>query len=585
MNLWTSEDISKILIQLDDLQLPFKKYSLCRENEGLILLGRGGSAEVYEAQIRSSGKLGYALKVIGFRNQNVDSEFFNEAVQVQMDIGVNQDNVVHIQDHVELWVSLDENDNVISAITEKPDELPRTTIKLQFVMMEKVPSVISRTKAGNIKVVPKSLVGGDEKEILSLALDIGQALKRAHDKNILHRDVKLENVFYSEKKKRYKLGDFGIAKKMEDGFASTIAFTKGYAAPEVRSSDDRYDNTADIYSFGMMLYVLVNGLKFPDSNTYNVNSYMQYAPGYILPEPECLISDDLYYIIAKACMYNPDDRYQKMDDMLLDLETLMYGFNLGYKKAHKKTSLVVGSIMLALGVVTWKLTMSPKMIISFSFWEYIFLAVCLGKGVLKALKKDTFFVSVCVFGVGIYLMIVSGFTWIKLLFLLWMTFSSGTSSGYLSAGVLIANVISLIQQTGKTNMYMANEYSWVAITIISIAIILLYQYSFLNIDDRKTMRFAYFKKGKSWPYWILLCLTYHSLIINANNPNPYILAIFRKLCGDGIVIFFDSFDRMMVGVYGLAFCIFWIGREQLLIFIKKRQIKKLNEQYEREYYD
>lgn len=583
MNLWTSEDISKILIQLDSLQLPFKKYSLCRENEGLILLGRGGSAEVYEAQIRSSSKQGYALKVIGFRNQNIDSEFFNESVQVQKDIGDFQDNVVHIQDHVELWVDLDEGDNVISATAEKPEELSRTTIKLQFVVMEKVPSVISRTKAGNIKVIPESLARGDEKEILSLALDIGQALKRAHDKNILHRDVKLENVFYSEKKKQYKLGDFGIAKKTEDGFAGTIAFTKGYAAPEVRASDDRYDNTADIYSFGMMLYVLVNGLKFPDSNTYNVNSYMQYAPGYVLPEPECPISEDLYYIIAKACMYDPDDRYQKMDDMLLDLEAVLYGFNLGYKKAHKNTSLVVGSIMLALGVVAWKLTMMPEMIIDFSFWEYIFLIGCLGKGILKVCKKDITLVSVCVFGVGIYLMVISGFAWIKLLFLLWMTFSSGTSSGYLSAGVLIANAISLIQQTGTTNIYIANEYSWVAITIISIAVILLYQYSLLNTSDRKTMRSAYFKKGKSWPYWILLCLMYISLIISSKSPTLYIPEIYRIVLGDGIIAFLNSFDRMMVGIYGLAFCIFWIGREQLLIFREKRQIKKLNEQYE--YYD
>ena len=104
------------------------------------------------------------------------------------------------------------------SVKEKPENISRTTIKLQFVLMEKIDSVITRTKGGNIKMTPESLANGDEQEILKLAYDIGLALKRAHNKNVLHRDVKLENVFYSEKKKQYKLGDFGIAKKTEECF-------------------------------------------------------------------------------------------------------------------------------------------------------------------------------------------------------------------------------------------------------------------------------------------------------------------------------------------------------------------------------
>ena len=97
-NLWTSEDISKILIQLDALNLPFSKYALYQNDGKLKLLGRGGSAEVYEAQTRSSQKQNFAMKVIGFRSQNIDSDFFNESVQVQKDIGDYQDYVVKIYD-------------------------------------------------------------------------------------------------------------------------------------------------------------------------------------------------------------------------------------------------------------------------------------------------------------------------------------------------------------------------------------------------------------------------------------------------------------------------------------------------------
>lgn len=581
MNLWTSEDISKILIQLDAMNLPFSKYALYQENGKLKLLGRGGSAEVYEAQTRSSQKQNFAMKVIGFRSQNIDSDFFKESVQVQKDIGDYQDYVVKIYDHAEIWVTLDDRDNVVSAVKEKPETVSRTTIKLQFVLMEKIASVITRTKGGNIRMNPDSLAHGDEQEILKLAYDIGLALKRAHNKNVLHRDVKLENVFYSEKKKQYKLGDFGIAKKTEDGFAGTIAFTKGYAAPEVRASDDRYDNTADIYSFGMMLYVLANNLKFPDSNTYNVNSSMQYEPGYIVPEPEFLVSDDLYYVIAKACMYNPDQRYQSMEEMLLDIEKLMYDVSLGYKKEHKNSSLVVGTIMLALGIVAWKLTMAPELKINFALWEYIFLLGCLGKGIQKVFKKDVVLLSMGVLGVGIYLMVVTGFSWIKLIFLLWMTFSSGGSSGYLSAGVLIANFVSLVQQAGNISLYSYYEYSWVTITVISIALVLLYQYELLTMEDRKTAK-LYYKKGF---YWGLIIALYAVLFWSGSVMNPASERVYRAFMGDTISNLFFSFDRKMVGLYGLGFSLFWVIREKLLIFRQKRQIQRMNEQYENEYYE
>lgn len=581
MNLWTSEDISKILIQLDAMNLPFSKYALCQDNGKLKLLGRGGSAEVYEAQTRSSQKQNFAMKVIGFRSQNIDSDFFNESVQVQKDIGDYQDYVVKIYDHTELWVTLDDRDNVVAAVKEKPETVSRTTIKLQFVLMEKIASVITRTKGGNIKMTPDSLAHGDEQEILKLAYDIGLALKRAHNKNVLHRDVKLENVFYSEKKKQYKLGDFGIAKKTEDGFAGTIAFTKGYAAPEVRTSDDRYDNTADIYSFGMMLYVLANNLKFPDSNTYNVNSSMQYEPGYIVPEPEFFVSDDLYYVIAKACMYNPDQRYQSMEEMLLDIEKLMYDVSIGYKKEHKNSSLVVASIMLALGVVAWKLTMAPEMIIKFSLWEYIFLIGCLGKGIQKIFKKHVVLLSMGVFGVGIYLMVATGFSWLKLIFLLWMTFSSGGSSGYLSAGVLIANFISLVQQVGNISWYSYDEYSWVTITVISIAIVLLYQYELLITEDRQTVKIFY-KKGV---YWGIVIAFYAVIFLSGCVMNPTGERMYRAMMGETISNLLLSFDRKMVGLYGLGFSLFWVIREKLLIFRQKRQIQRMNAQYENEYYE
>lgn len=568
MNLWTSDDITKILIQLDEMKMPFSKYALSQEDGQLKVLGRGGFAIVYQAQVRDSKKQKFALKVIGFRNQNVDSTFFNESVQAQREIGDYQDYVVKIYDHTEIWVTLDDKDHVLSAVKEKPEVVSRTTIKLQFVLMEEISPVITRIKNENIKMLPESLAHGDEQEILRLAYDIGSALKRAHDKNILHRDVKLENVFYSEKKKQYKLGDFGLAKKTEDGFAGTVVFTKGYAAPEVRASD-RYDNTADIYSFGMMLYVLANHLKFPDSNTYNVNPGIQYSDGYVVPKPECDISTDLYDVIAKACMYDPDDRYQSMEDMLLDIEKVMYGTTLGWKKEYKKSSLVVGTVMLAMGVVAWKLMMAPDLIITFSFWEYLFFLMCFGKGLQKIFKKDVTVLSIGILGIGIYLMAKLGFSWIKLILLICMTFSAGTVSGFLAAGAFIINLISLLQQMGEINWHLYQEYRWIVFVLIPSAAFLLHQYSLLTMVDRKLANWNY----KNKLYWISMPVAYAALFVLGKLVESTAQDMCKKIIGNTMTSFLCSFELEKIGLYGLGFWLFWIGREYFLMHRQKGNIE------------
>ncbi len=581
MNLWTNEDINRILLQLDVHELPFKRYSLTKVDGAPNLIGRGGSAYVFEAG-RRSGKPGkYALKVIGFSSQSVDSAYFNEAVEAQKEIGDSQDNVVKVYDYTELWVTLDSDDNYVSADKKKPQDLPKTSIKLQFILMENISPVIERTKAGNIKMTPAKIASGDEKEILKLAYDIGLALKHAHDKNILHRDVKLENVFYSGKKNQYKLGDFGIAKKTQDGFASTVAFTKGYAAPEVRGTaeNDRYDNTADIYSFGMMLYVLANGLKFPDSNTYNVNSEVQYSKGYILPPPEKEdISEEFYYILAKACMYDPDLRFQSMEEMLIEIEKLMYSEGLGYKKEHKSISLIVGAILLGLGVVAWKLSMAPEILIQLTTWEYIFLLCGVLKAPLKIAKKETSLVGFAMLCIGIYLLIKTGFSWGMLILMLWMAFSSGVSSAFIGGGVLIANVMSLAQKTGEFQMYPLSDYSWVAITMISLAFILLYQYVLLTMEDRQYV-YKLYKKGL---YWILVCLAYGFTFLNGLQGKSALWVLGKAGIGknSAIIQTFQGVDYMMVGLSGLAFCLFWIAREKVLIYFIKRQKKKFYQQYD-----
>ena len=101
---------------------------------------------------------------------------------------------------------------------------------------------------------------------------------------ILHRDIKPDNIFVSEKEgrnRKYKLGDFGISKRLKQNeMASTLKGTPMYMAPEVfmgRKDERSYGYSSDIYSLALILYVLLNDNRFPFLPDYPIE---------ILPEDE-----------------------------------------------------------------------------------------------------------------------------------------------------------------------------------------------------------------------------------------------------------------------------------------------------------
>lgn len=369
MDLWTNDDRNKILLQLEEKYFLKMGLFFIKDNDNPVLINKGGSGYVYEMFDQKRGLC--ALKIIGFLGKYIDEEksFLNQ---------VRSDFVVKQYEYKNLWVFLDENDNVTDIKEEKPETEDIKCLRLQYILMEKLNPIIKNDHRGNISIYPDYLVES-EREILKFATDIGTALDTLHMNNILHRDVKLENVFFDVSEDKYKLGDFGIAKKTADGFADTVAFTKGYVAPEVIGKNgEKYDNTADIYSFGMMLFVLSNNLRFPESKTYNTNMGVQYSTGYVLPKPSpyeeytsfpplnkyltnlggkktVVISDEFYEIIKKACMYDPDDRYQSMADLLDDIKKLYFKDGLGYyERAHKKANNLAIAIMLSFGAYILK---------------------------------------------------------------------------------------------------------------------------------------------------------------------------------------------------------------------------------------
>lgn len=166
----------------------------------------------------------------------------------------------------------------------------------------------------------------DEMTVIKLGIDMCSALERCSIKNIIHRDIKPANIFISSMGD-FKLGDFGIARTMDNqGMMMSRKGTPNYMAPEVYFSWP-YDNTADIYSLGIVLYGMLNYNRVPFlppapgaiSIEDRENAFRRRIKGEPLPRPACG-DEALKSIVLKACAYNKAERYQHPEEMRRHLE-------------------------------------------------------------------------------------------------------------------------------------------------------------------------------------------------------------------------------------------------------------------------
>ena len=166
-----------------------------------------------------------------------------------------------------------------------------------------------------------------EEQVIRIAKDICTALILCKKYDIIHRDIKPQNIFVS-KNGDYKLGDFGIAKTMEKTTGGTKIGTYKYMAPEVYNNKP-YNLTADIYSLGLVLHWLLNERRSPFMPlppepviaSREEEARLQRFKGVPIPPP-VHGSEELKRIVLKACAYDPKDRYQSADEMLQDLRIL-----------------------------------------------------------------------------------------------------------------------------------------------------------------------------------------------------------------------------------------------------------------------
>lgn len=257
-------------------------------------VGAGGMSDVYKAKDLTLGRF-VAIKVLKpefSEDLNFVTKFRTEA---QSAAGLEHPNIVNIYD----------------VGSEKG---------MHYIVMEYIEGITLKTyieKKGQLSF----------KEAVSIAIQVGRGIEAAHNKNIIHRDIKPQNIIISTEGK-VKVTDFGIAKAASaNTISSDVMGSVHYSSPE-QARNGFVDGKSDIYSLGIVMYEMVTG-RVPFDGDTTVAVAIQHLQEEMVPPsayaPDLPIS--MEKIILKCTQKNSDRRYESMTALLSDLRKALVSPN------------------------------------------------------------------------------------------------------------------------------------------------------------------------------------------------------------------------------------------------------------------
>lgn len=164
------------------------------------------------------------------------------------------------------------------------------------------------------------------RDVVRLGLDVLYGLRSCHDNGVIHRDIKDDNIFVSDKGE-YKIGDFGVSKVLKDSSkAESLKGTPNFLAPEVYLGKEGYTKSVDLYSLGIVLYRLLNYSRNPFLPRFPEQYFAQDEDAAFeermcgkTPELPALGGEEIGRVIVKA-ISNSSERFQTADEFINALE-------------------------------------------------------------------------------------------------------------------------------------------------------------------------------------------------------------------------------------------------------------------------
>ena len=255
--------------------------------EVLEKIGTGGMSDVYKAKDHKLNRL-VAVKVLKqefSENENFVSKF---RVEAQSTAGLMHPNIVNVYD-------VGDEDGI------------------NYIVMELVDGI-------TLKKYIEKKARLSVKEAVSIAIQVAMGLEAAHNNNIIHRDIKPQNIMIS-KDGKVKVTDFGIAKAATSNtITSNVMGSVHYTSPE-QARGGYSDAKSDIYSLGITLFEMLTG-RVP----FNGDTTVAIAIKHIqedLPTPADYndeIPISVEKIVLKCCQKSPDRRYQSAAELITDLK-------------------------------------------------------------------------------------------------------------------------------------------------------------------------------------------------------------------------------------------------------------------------
>uniref|UniRef100_A0AAY5E7W8 Serine/threonine-protein kinase PLK n=1 Tax=Electrophorus electricus TaxID=8005 RepID=A0AAY5E7W8_ELEEL len=242
------------------------------------VLGKGGFAKCYELTDLSAGKV-YAAKIIPHARVSKPHQREKINREIELHRALNHKHVVHFYHHFE------DKDNI-------------------YILLE----YCSRRSLAHILKSRKVLT---EPEVRYYLKQTVSALKYLHDQEILHRDLKLGNLFVSDSME-LKVGDFGLAAKMEpvSNRRKTICGTPNYLSPEVLNKQG-HGWESDVWALGCVMYTMLLGKPPFETNNLKETYRCIREARYALP---ATISLPARQLIVNMLARSPSER-PRLDDI------------------------------------------------------------------------------------------------------------------------------------------------------------------------------------------------------------------------------------------------------------------------------